>query len=117
MEGPLFYAVHNLTETQFGALVAAVDVIAERIPVLNQLTQMSPQGLLEGSVVSDMKRGPDAITMCVALAEDHSKVAKRLHDVIKTAGNADDPVTGDLATARAAFHEKAAWMQWALARG
>ncbi|MDU9005190.1 Dps family protein [Sedimentitalea todarodis] len=115
VEGPMFYAVHNLTETQYGELFAAADVIAERIRALGRLTAMSPGDLLQGSVVQDIKEADDAITLCESLAEDHVNIAKRLHDVIEKAGKADDPVTEDLATARAAFHEKAAWMLRALA--
>ncbi|SEK20505.1 Dps family protein [Pacificibacter marinus] len=115
VEGPMFYAVHNLTEGQYGELFAAADVIAERIRALGHLTAMSPKELLKGSVVTDIGDVADAITLCNSLAEDHSKVAKRLHDVIEKAGKAGDPVTEDLATARAAVHEKAAWMLRALA--
>ncbi|MGB3246200.1 MAG: DNA starvation/stationary phase protection protein [Sulfitobacter sp.] len=115
VEGPMFFAVHNLTESQYGELFEAADVIAERIRALGHLTAMSPTALLKGSVVADIDDAKDAIALCTSLAEDHSNVAKRLHDVIKKAGDANDPVTEDLATARAAFHEKAAWMLRALA--
>lgn len=115
VEGPLFFAVHNLTEAQYNDLFAASDVIAERIRALGQLTAMSPSALLKGSVVADVTRPHDAVSLCESLAEDHAKVAKRLHDVIEIAGDANDPVTEDLATGRSAFHEKAAWMLRALA--
>jgi starvation-inducible DNA-binding protein len=115
VEGPMFFAVHNLTEAQYGDLFAAADVIAERIRALGHLTAMSPKELLKGSVVADANDAADAISMCNSLAEDHTNIAKRLHDVIAKAGDAGDPVTEDLATARAAFHEKAAWMLRALA--
>lgn len=114
VEGPMFYAVHNLTEAQYGELFAAADVIAERIRALGHLTPMSPKDLLKDSVVADITEASDAITLCNSLAEDHGKVAKRLHDVIAKSADANDPVTEDLATARAAFHEKAAWMLRAL---
>ena len=115
VEGPLFFAVHNLTEAQYNDLFAASDVIAERIRALGQLTAMSPSALLKGSVVADVTTPHDAVSLCESLAEDHAKVAKRLHDVIEIAGDASDPVTEDLATGRSAFHEKAAWMLRALA--
>lgn len=114
VEGPLFFAVHNLTEAQYGDLFAASDVIAERIRALGHLTAMSPKELLKDSVVTDIQDPADAITLCESLAEDHSRIAKRLHDVIEKAAKANDPVSEDLATARAAFHEKAAWMLRAL---
>ena len=110
VEGPMFYAVHNLTETQYEELFAAADVIAERIRALGHLTQMSSKGLLAESVVKDISSPQTAGEMCQDLANDHSKIAKRLHKLIEAAGDAGDPVTEDLATARSAFHEKAAWM-------
>jgi starvation-inducible DNA-binding protein len=116
VEGPMFFAVHNLTEAQYGDLFAATDVIAERIRALGHLTATSPKDLLSDTVVSDIKAPKDAVEMCEDLATDHSAVANRLHDVIEAAEEARDPVTADLATARAAFHEKAAWMLRALAK-
>ena len=116
VEGPMFFSVHNLTEAQYNDLFAAADVIAERIRALGQLTATSPKNLLSDSVIDDISSPSDAVSMCESLASDHSKVAKRLHDVIEAAEDARDPVTADLATARAAFHEKAAWMLRALAK-
>lgn len=116
VEGPMFFAVHNLTEAQYTDLFAAADVIAERIRALGQLTPTSPKSLLSSTVVEDITTPQDAPAMCESLAKDHSKIAKRLHDVIELAEEARDPVTADLATARAAFHEKAAWMLRALAK-
>jgi starvation-inducible DNA-binding protein len=112
----MFYAVHMLTDTQYADLFAAADVIAERIRALGHLTPMSPKALLEGSVVTEIKNAKGAAAMCEGLADDHAKVAKRLHDVVDKAEKADDPVTADLATQRAAFHEKAAWMLRALSQ-
>lgn len=116
VEGPMFFAVHNLTEAQYVDLFAAADVIAERIRALGQLTPTSAKTLLSGSVVADITSPQDAPAWCGSLAQDHSAIAKRLHDVIDAAEEARDPVTADLATARAAFHEKAAWMLRALAK-
>ncbi|TMV37547.1 DNA starvation/stationary phase protection protein, partial [Thioclava sp. BHET1] len=59
---------------------------------------------------------PDAVTMVKDLAKDHESVAKRLHALTETAEAEKDPVTADLANARSAFHEKAAWMLRATAK-
>ena len=50
------------------------------------------------------------------LAEDHARVARRMHELVSLAEDHDDPVTADLATARSAFHEKAAWMLRAITK-
>jgi starvation-inducible DNA-binding protein len=115
VEGPLFYAVHNLTETQYEDMFSAADVIAERIRALGQLAPMNMSKMMEASVIEDFDGTPSAGEMCNDLGKDHERVAHRLHALIEIAGKNNDPVTEDLATQRSAFHEQAAWMLKALA--
>lgn len=110
VEGPLFYSIHNLTETQYEDMFAAADVIAERIRALGKLAPMEMSDILEMTIVDQTKKNPTAGEMCDALAKDHEAIAKRLHGLIELAGEHKDPVTEDLATERSAFHEQAAWM-------
>lgn len=116
VEGPMFYAVHNLTEIQYNDLFAAADEIAERIRALGQLAPATLSSIVSHSVVQDDETPISAGEMCEDLAADHERVARRLHDLIATADEAGDPVTEDMATERAAFHEKAAWMLRAIAK-
>lgn len=117
VEGPLFFSLHNLTELQYEDLFAAADVLAERIRALGKMAPTTLATILEKSVVEDSTEALSAGDMCKDLAQDHERVAHRLHAVIKLAGENNDPVTEDLATARSAFHEKAAWMLRALSKG
>ena len=110
VEGPLFYSVHNLTEGQYKDMFEAADEIAERIRALGILAPSTLASIVSNSVVDDALAPRTAGEMCDDLAEDHARVAHRMHGLIKIAGNAGDPVTEDLATERAAFHEKASWM-------
>ncbi|WP_112323567.1 Dps family protein [Oceanibium sediminis] len=112
--GPLFYAVHNLTEEQYEDMFAAADEIAERIRALGHLAPMKFAALMEDSALSDVDGNPNAGEMVAELAADHETVAHRLHALIELAETHKDGVTADLATARSAFHEKAAWMLRAL---
>jgi starvation-inducible DNA-binding protein len=66
--------------------------------------------------VNDPEALPSAGDMCNDLADDHERLAHRLHALVELAGERNDPVTDDLATARSAFHEKAAWMLRAIAK-
>ena len=116
VEGPLFYAIHNLTEAQYGDLFAATDEIAERARALGRLAPMKLAEILEKSDVKDAAAKVGAVDMVEDLASDHEAVAKRMHGLIKTAEDENDPVTADLITARSAFHEKAAWMLRAIAK-
>ena len=116
VEGPMFFAVHNLTEAQYNDLFAAADNIAERIRALGHLAPATLSSIVSHSVVQDEETPTSAGAMCEDLAADHEHVARRLHAFIKTAAEAEDPVTEDMATERAAFHEKAAWMLRAISK-
>lgn len=116
VEGPMFYAVHNLTEEQYNNLFEAADEIAERIRALGHLAPGSLSAIVSHSVVQDAEEAASAGEMCEDLAGDHERVAHRLHALIKIAGESGDPVTEDMATERAAFHEKAAWMLRAISK-
>lgn len=114
VEGPLFFSVHNLTEGQYENLFAAADELAERIRALGKLAPSTLAAITDTSVVEDQGEAMSAGAMCKDLAQDHERIAHRLHALVKLAGDNNDPVTEDLATARSAFHEKAAWMLRAL---
>ncbi len=114
VEGPLFFSLHNLTEEQYEDMFAAADTLAERIRAIGQLAPMKMGEIMENSVIADVTEKPTAGEMCQILASDHERVAHRFHALIKLAGANEDPVTEDLATERAAFHEQAAWMLKAL---
>ncbi|WP_126975229.1 Dps family protein [Frigidibacter oleivorans] len=110
VEGPLFYSIHMLTEEQYEDMFEAADEMAERMRALGQLAPHTLAEMEKLSCIKDTAKLPDAANMVEELAGDHQAVAKRLHDVAEVAEDAKDIVTADLVTARAAFHEKAAWM-------
>ena len=116
VEGPLFYSVHNLTEEQYEEMFEAADVLAERIRALGQMAPARLAAIMEASVVEDKDTLPSAGEMCEDLASDHERIAHRFHALVELSDKRNDPVTDDLATARSAFHEKAAWMLRALAK-
>ncbi|QDY70087.1 Dps family protein [Qingshengfaniella alkalisoli] len=115
VEGPLFYGVHNLTEEQYENLFQAADDMAERIRALGALAPMTLRQIIADSVIEDADKPLNAREMVESLAKDHERAAHRLHALIELAEGRNDMVTGDLATERSAFHEKAAWMLRAIA--
>ncbi|WP_118133081.1 Dps family protein [Oceanicella sp. SM1341] len=115
--GPLFYSVHHLTEEQYQDLFEAADVLAERIRALGQVAPMRFGDIVRDSAISDLDGTPSAGEMIDDLRKDHEHLAKRLHQLIRTAEEHDDDVTGDLAIARSSVHEKAAWMLRAMTDG
>ncbi len=116
VEGPMFYSVHNLTEEQYTDMFQAADELAERIRALGHLAPATLSSIVAQSVVQDDETPASAGAMCEELASDHERVARRMHTLIRLADNAADAVTEDMATARAAFHEKAAWMLRAITK-
>ncbi len=110
VEGPLFYTVHKLTEEQYGNMFGAADIVAERIRALGKLAPASFAWLGENSCIKDAREALTTGGMIADLCSDHERVARRLHALAKVAEKESDIVTADLATARSAFHEKAAWM-------
>jgi len=114
VEGPMFYALHNMTEGQYEDMFQAADNLAERIRALGKMAPFALSAITDNSVIVDRDKRLSAGEMCADLAADHERLAHRLRALIKIAGNCNDPVTEDMATARSAFHEKAAWMLRAL---
>ena len=115
VEGPLFYSVHNLTEDQYKNMFSAADVLAERIRALGKLAPTTAAALLKKADVDDAKADPSAKDMIDELVASHEKISRRLRRLVEVAEGGGDMVTEDLATERAAFHEKAAWMLKSLA--
>ncbi len=113
--GPMFYSIHKLTEEQYEDMFKAADTLAERIRALGEIAPMTLSTVTGNSVIGDKGGRMTAREMVVDLADDHERIAHRLHDLIEMAGDQRDPVTEDLATARAAFHEEATWMLRAIA--
>ncbi|MBQ4809160.1 DNA starvation/stationary phase protection protein [Phaeobacter sp. HS012] len=117
VEGPAFYSVHKLTEEQYENMFAAADDLAERIRALGHLAPSSLADIVNRSKLEDKPGGLTAAEMVEDLAHSHERVAHRLHALAELAGDRKDIVTEDLATARSAFHEQAAWMLRAIAKG
>jgi starvation-inducible DNA-binding protein len=113
--GPLFHAVHEMTEGQYTDMFAAADKLAERIRALGKLAIVNPAGLAAGAGGKDPDATLPANRMVKDLAADHEQRARNMRALVETSEDASDPVTADLATERAAFHEKTAWMLNALA--
>lgn len=116
IEGPLFYTVHKLTEEHYEDMFEAADDLAERIRAIGHLAPSSMDDILTRSRVEDITPQATSAGMIEDLASDHERLAHRLHALTEVSGARKDPVTEDLATARSAFHEKAAWMLRTLAK-
>lgn len=113
--GPLFVSLHDMTEEHYTDMFTAADVLAERIRALGKPALISPANLAAGADGQEADASLSADGMIKDLLADHENLAARMRALVGTAEAADDPVTADLATTRADFHEKAAWMLRAMA--
>lgn len=107
--GANFMSLHTQFQTQYETLFAAADEVAERI---RQLGAMVSGGLPAFAQSSNIG-APQATTgeaMLKELAEDHRAMSASLVRFANLADEADDRITADLLTARAADHDKTAWM-------
>ena len=117
VEGPLFFAIHSLTEEQYRNMFAATDELAERVRALKKLV---PHKFPETALRSGKEETQDdlsAVQMCKTLSNDHENLSNQLRELGELATARHDTVTASLVTERCRFHEKAAWMLRALARG
>ncbi|MCL4167598.1 UNVERIFIED_CONTAM: hypothetical protein GTU68_014775 [Idotea baltica] len=110
VEGPHFKALHELFEEHYNALALAVDEVAERIRMRGEKVAASFKRFDTDTEIKDGNENLDWRKMVSELAADHEKMSKNAHALIEKCQDAGDEVTADMLVARAAEHDKAAWM-------
>lgn len=108
--GPMFQAVHSLTEQQYLELAPAIDEIAERIRTLRHKAPASLKAYASLGTITDGDENAAAEDMVQSLVDAHAKIAERIRPIIAMAAEASDDVTAGLLTDRLTVHEKAQWM-------
>lgn len=111
VEGPMFYGIHQLLETQYRELAESLDDLAERIRTLGSESpgEVSKfKGL--SSIEESDRRNLHSGGMIRRLVDDHEQVIRSAKQAIELAEEVKDYGTADLVTTKLAFHEKAVWM-------
>lgn len=110
VEGPQFYALHEMFEKQYRNLAEAIDLIAEQIRTLGMYTPGTLSDYLKWSRLEQDSnlRGPSK--MLRRLISDHEQVVDRIRAAIKVAERVGDEATLDLLVERLRAHEKDVWM-------
>ena len=112
--GADFYSVHLLFENQYKTLADLLDEIAERIRSLGRPAPGSLKQFLALSQLSEEENTDqlDNIQILIkSLLHDHEAISNHIKQQINYLNDEIvDPVTGDLLTSLAKFHEKTAWM-------
>jgi starvation-inducible DNA-binding protein len=114
VRGPQFNTLHTLFGTQYAALWAALDEIAERIRALDVLAPSHATLAERVTLKPDNDPSPTATAMLKALLAGQEAVVRAARACLRVAADAGDEATADLMTARCAAGEKDAWMLRAL---
>ena len=104
VEGPMFYSLHKLTESQYEQLAESVDTIAERIRALGLPAPQSLKELDELPVDADLKARVERVV------SDYERTGLRLQQIIRLAEESGDIKTADLLTEQLGHYDEYAWM-------
>ena len=110
VEGPIFYSLHKLTETQYEAIEKSVDDIAERIRALGLPAPESLRELDERSVVNDLPKDAELKARVERTVSDYENAGQRLKEIVALAESNDDIKTADLLTDQLGKYEEFSWM-------
>jgi starvation-inducible DNA-binding protein len=108
--GPHFHSLHLLFESQYQALYAAIDILAEHIRALGEKAPATLKEFSELSKVTDGNAEASWEKMVQHLHQDHQTMITLLTDSIKVASNMNDQASLDLLVERLREHQKHAWM-------
>jgi starvation-inducible DNA-binding protein len=110
VEGPRFYDLHNLFETQYTELAVAVDDVAETIRQLGSKAPGSFKTYTELANIKDGNENASASDMVKDLANDQAVIAKSINEALELAKELDDEATIALLVDRLTVHRKTQWM-------
>ncbi len=109
--GSMFQTLHLMFEGQYMALALAVDLVAERIRVMDVKAPGSYSEFAEISrVKEDSSHETSAEDMIKNLLSDHEQIVRTAKAILPVIDGANDEGTNSLLGARIEFHEKTAWM-------
>jgi starvation-inducible DNA-binding protein len=106
----MFQTLHLMFETQYNELALAVDLIAERIRVLDAMVPGSYAEFGRLSTITEDTDEPSATEMIRRLVDGQEPVVRTARSLFPVVEAAHDEPTADLLTRRMPVHEKTAWM-------
>ena len=110
VEGPLFYSIHKLTESQYAELAESIDELAERVRALGLPAPQSLRELSENSILRDLPDDADLKSRIERLVSDYERAVRRAALTVRLAESNGDIKTADLLTHRVGVYEENAWM-------
>ncbi|MNJ93398.1 DNA protection during starvation protein 2 [compost metagenome] len=111
VEGPLFFSLHKLFESQYTELQASVERVAEVIRAHHAKAPGSFRDFIKLALIDESPLDPiTSHQMIEILNKDHVTMASRLREHLEEAEEANDSPAVTLYEDLITFHEKAAWM-------
>jgi starvation-inducible DNA-binding protein len=110
VEGPLFYSLHKLTESQYRELFESIDALAERIRALGLPAPQSFKEFADRSILADLPEGAELQSRIEQMIVDYERAVRRATLVVQLAEANGDIKTADLLTERVGVYEENAWM-------
>lgn len=111
IEGPLFFSLHKLFETQYTEIATHVDECAE---IIRALKFKAPGSFTEFKDLASIQEIAgekfSANQMVETLSQDHTNMAIALKSRLQNAEDAEEASAIVLYEDLVSFHEKAAWM-------
>jgi starvation-inducible DNA-binding protein len=110
VEGPLFYSLHKLTESQYRELFESIDALAERIRALGLPAPQSFKEFADRSILADLPQDAELKSRIEQMIVDYERAVRRVSLVVQLAETNGDIKTADLLTERVGVYEENAWM-------
>lgn len=110
VEGPLFYSLHKLTESQYRELFESIDALAERIRALGLPAPQSFKEFADRSILADLPQDAELKSRIEQMIVDYERAVRRASLVVQLAETNGDIKTADLLTERVGVYEENAWM-------
>lgn len=110
VEGPQFFALHDMFEAQYTDIAEAMDEIAERIRALGAVAPGTTAALSARARVTEVETVPTGDEMLRETLADYEIIGGTIAEAIAVAEEHGDDVTAGMLADRLAFHQKQAWM-------
>lgn len=107
---PRFYSLHKFFEEHYEELAEALDIIAERIRMIDKIAPATMKEFLELTELKEGNSALDGDEMISDLLNDNISMANKLRNAIHKAAELGDDGTMDMLTDRLKECEKRAWM-------
>lgn len=114
VEGPKFFALHEMFEAQYTELADAMDDIAERIRALDEYAPGTTAALSALARVQETDAQLSAEEMVRETIADYETVCATVTEALKIAQDAEDEASAGMLGDRLEVHQKAIWMMKSL---